>query len=223
MKNRLRLSRTGVIIVLLVLLMLLVNGLRIWGGALATLSSTLPRQLLPLLLLAAALGTDAMSLSVGIGLRGVTLREILRLSGVIGLFHVFMPLIGAWGGQYLGQLAGEPARWVGAAVVAFIGVRMIRDCLGNGDGDKCQYVLTGLPLLLLAASVSIDALSVGFSLGALGYNIFVAATLFGLVGAAMTAAGLLFGGRIGRSIGDRGGVLGGCVLVALAVHMLLEG
>ena len=102
-------------------------------------------------------------------------------------------------------------------------MRMIRDCLGNGDGDKCQYVLTGLPLLLLAASVSIDALSVGFSLGALGYNIFVAATPLR--------------SRWGRHDGRRvavwrkdwpihrrpGRVLGGCVLVALAVHMLLEG
>lgn len=223
MKHRLRLSRTGVIIVLLVLLVLLINRLRIWSGALAALSGTSPRQFLPLLLMAAALGTDAMSLSVGIGLRGVTLREVLRLSAVIGLFHVLMPLIGAWGGRYLGQVAGAPARWVGAAVVAFIGVRMIRDCLANGDGNKCQYILAGFPLLVLAVSVSIDALTVGFCLGTWGFNIFAAAALFGLFGAAMTAAGLLFGTKIGRLIGDRGGVLGGCVLVALAVHMLLEG
>lgn len=222
MKVRALVSRTGLTLVFLVLTVLLVKGLFTWGGSLEVLSGVVTRQALPLLLMAVALGTDAMSLSIGIGMRGVSWREVARVSLVIGIFHVLMPLAGAAGGFYFGLFAGEIAHWIGAGIVAFIGVRMIWGCLGNKQTMSSNWTLSGVPLLMLALSVSLDALSVGFSLGAFGYNIFITSLVFGVFGAGMTALGLLFGSRLGKLIGDRGELLGGAVLIILALHMLLE-
>ncbi|MGI6366600.1 MAG: manganese efflux pump MntP family protein [Bacillota bacterium] len=223
MKCRLRLSRRGMILIILILFIVLINRLLHWSGTLATLSGTVPRQLLPLLLMAAALGADAMSLCVGIGLRGVSWREVLRVSLVIGFFHVGMPLLGALGGHFFGMLAGGIARVLGAGLVALIGVRMIRECLGGKENPCSQWTLTGFPLLALATGVSIDALSVGFGLGAFGYNIFATALTFGVFSAAMSALGLVFGCRMGKLVGERGELIGGFVLLVLAIHMLFEG
>lgn len=181
-------------------------------------------QVLALLLMAAALGTDAMTLAIGIGLRGVSWREGLKASLVIGLFHVIMPLIGSWAGGYLSRVAGEIARATGAGIVAVIGIRMIWGCLKTGDeGREFQIKLSGLPLLLLALSVSMDALSVGLGLGALGYNIYLTAMLFGVFGAGMTAAGLFMGNKMGTFLGKYGEAVGGGVLIIIAIKMFLEG
>ena len=223
MKSKLRLSQIGIAVILVVLLVLLVTTLSQLGGAIATLSSVLgQRQLLPLLLMAVALGTDAMSLCIGIGLRGVDWQDVLRLSLVIGIFHIIMPLIGATAGQYFDQVVGDISHWVGAIIVAYIGGRMIWGCLKE-DCATPQLKLTGVSLLILSLGVSIDALSVGFGLGAFGYNILVTALVFGLFGGAMTAIGLLFGCRLGKIIGNRGELVGGFVLIILAMRMLFEG
>lgn len=181
-------------------------------------------QVLALLLMAAALGTDAMSLAIGIGLRGVSRREGLRTCVVIGLFHVIMPLIGTWAGGFLSRLTGDIARAAGAGIVAFIGIRMLWGCLKNRDEDcDIQIKLSGMSLCLLALSVSLDALSVGLGLGTMGYNIYLTAILFGLFGAGMTALGLFMGHKLGKFLGRYGEAVGGSVLIILAIKMFLEG
>ena len=223
MKNKLFISRAGVAVILMALLIFLVNRVLALGGVLAVMGGTFSSQTLPLFLVAAALGTDAMSLSVGIGLRGVSWKEVIRVSLVIGVFHVVMPLAGSVGGIFFGIFAGDLARWVGAAIIAFIGGRMIWGCFGRNECLSARWTLTGISLMLLALSVSMDALSVGFSMGTFGFNIYVTSLVFGLFAGGMTAIGLVFGSRMGKWIGDRGEMLGGGVLIILALHMLFEG
>lgn len=223
MKYKASLSRVAIILITLVLLLILINRLYAWGWALEVLGGVLTKQILPLLLVAAALGTDAMSLSIGIGLRGVSWREVVRVSLVIGLFHVLMPLVGTAGGHFFGMFAKGVAHWVGAGIVAYIGIRMIWNCFQKEQSLTANWTLSGLPLLMLALSVSIDALSVGFSLGTFGYSIYVTSFIFGLFGAAMTAIGLLFGSSLGKLFGGQSELIGGGVLIFLALHMFFEG
>ena len=129
MKCRLRLSRRGMILIILILFIVLINRLLHWSGTLATLSGTVPRQLLPLLLMAAALGADAMSLCVGIGLRGVAGG---RCSGEPGHGFFGDALAGALGGHFR-HVGGGIARVLGAGLVALIGVRMIRSAWGQRE------------------------------------------------------------------------------------------
>ena len=51
---------------------------------------------LVILIMAVALGLDAFSLGIGIGMKGIRLRDVLRISLVTALFHVIMPLIGMY-------------------------------------------------------------------------------------------------------------------------------
>lgn len=220
---RKQITRGPLLLMASLLLILLIN--RLWRFALVleAIGGGVTHQLGPLVLMGAALGTDAMSLSIGIGLRGVSRRDIFRVSTVVGVFHVLMPLLGLGLGQISGLLIGTYARWLGAAVVAWIGFRMIRGCIGFRECQASNWVLTGIPLLLLAASVSLDALSVGFSLGVFGYNVLVSALVFGVFGSLLTALGLLFGGNLGHWLGNRAELFGGGVLIILALHMFLEG
>jgi len=225
LRQRAVLSKLAFVVLAAVLLIILVNRLSSLGVTLAVLSRGSTGQVLALLLMAAALGTDAMSLAIGIGLRGISRREGIRVSLVIGLFHIIMPLIGTAAGGYLSRLAGGMAQIIGAAIVAFIGIRMVWGCLtsNSSNNQMTPWKLTGVSLLLLALSVSIDALSVGLGLGAFGYNIYLTSTLFGLFGAGMTAAGLFLGRKMGFLVGKYGELVGGGVLIILALKMFLEG
>lgn len=224
MKHRALLFRMLFVVLAAALLTLLVSRFSPLGGALAALGRVTPSQILALLLMAAALGTDAMSLAIGIGLLGITRREGIRISLVIGLFHIFMPLIGTAVGGYFSRLAGGITRAIGAGIVAIIGIRMVWGCLTSAEKDQgAQWKVTGFSLLLLALSVSIDALSVGLGLGALGYNVYLTSLLFGIFGAGMTAAGLFLGQKMGALVGKYGELIGGGVLIILALKMFLEG
>lgn len=221
MKHQVFLSRVLFALLGVALLLLVASSLDAPPAVFGSLSFG---SVFTLVLTGAALGADAMSLAVGIGIRGISRREGISVTLIIGLFHVIMPLMGVAGGSYFSRRAGGIAQVVGAAIVAVIGIRMIWGCLSCGDaGGKKEWKLTGLSLVLLALCVSMDAFSVGLGLGALGFNALFASFIFGLFGAGMTIIGLYLGRKMCTLVGKYGELFGGAVLVVLAIKMFLEG
>lgn len=70
---------------------------------------------------AIALGADAFSLSLAIGLSGIKKHMMVRLSLVVAVFHVVMPLGGMMLGQALGSILGRYASIIGALVLIGLG------------------------------------------------------------------------------------------------------
>lgn len=75
-------------------------------------------------------------------------------------------------------------------------------------------------IILLGATVSLDALSVGFTLGFQQASLGLAALVIGVVAGAMTYIGLGFGRRIEGWLGHRAVMMGGVVLVFIGFDML---
>jgi manganese efflux pump family protein len=173
-----------------------------------------------LLLVAIALGMDAMSLGFGVGMKGLSKSEIARMSLTIGIFHVIMPLLGMFLGLYLHQKIGDVTRIFGAVLLLFFGGQMIYQSFKYGH-EQAMAKTSGFGLLLFAMSVSIDALSVGFSLGLFEINPAMSVTLFGLVGALMAAIGLSIGSRMNRLLGNVSEIVGGLILIVFAVRFLV--
>jgi len=176
-----------------------------------------------LLLMALALGMDAFSLGLGMGMLKLQARDITRISLTIGLFHVLMPLVGMTIGQFLASQVGELTQWLGALLLIGLGLHMVWNSLRgeDEDGDRGASRTAGFGLVLFALSVSVDSLSVGLSLGALGASLWLAVALFGLCGALMAALGLAIGGRISHLFGEYGEAIGGGVLLAFGIKFLL--
>lgn len=177
-------------------------------------------SLVTLLLLAVALGTDAFSLCIGLAITGIQRRQALALVLAVLVFHIAMPIIGWWLGGFVSEAAGRVAAYLAAAVLVFLGLRMILDGLRR---SHCRFVVINglLGIIVLAAGVSVDALSVGFILGVVGQALFLTALVIGLVAGAMTAAGLFLGRSIHRWVGNRAQVLGGIVLIAVGLHLIV--
>lgn len=177
-------------------------------------------QFLTLLMIAFALGMDAFSLGIGVGMVGIRLREILRVSITIGLFHIAMPILGIAIGAYLSDLVGDIAVSFGGGVLMLLGLHMLWNGFGKGD-QKGVMRTTGFGLLLFAFSVSLDALTVGVSFGLMEVNKILAISLFGLMGTAMSYCGLLLGRSVGGWLGDYSEIIGGLILIGFGLKFVM--
>ncbi len=189
-----------------------------------------------LFILSAALGTDLFSIAVPIGMSRVRLRLILRSAAVFSLFHIIMLLAGYHAGHWLGHMVEHVGvyhidwpvatvqNWasaLGAVVLAGLGIRMIKENLFcKSEENLARHPLKGFPFVMLAASVSIDALAAGFSLGMMDVDLIQLSIILGTVIFAIAIAGLAVGRRVGRCVGSRAELIGGLVLLMLGAHLL---
>ncbi|GBF35651.1 hypothetical protein DCCM_4780 [Desulfocucumis palustris] len=173
-----------------------------------------------LLLLAVALGSDAFSMCLAIGITGVGKRQMFLISFTVLIFHIIMPLAGWYVGELAGRYIGNAAAIVGASILIFLGVKMLRDVIKKDPENAPKIALVNTwGLLLLAASVSMDALSVGFTLGTQKVNLIMAAGVFGLVAGLMTFGGLGLGRLLGRVAGERAQLAGGLILIGIGIKL----
>jgi manganese efflux pump family protein len=182
--------------------------------------SVLIGQFVTILIMALALGMDAFSLGIGMGIRGIRLVTIARVSIVIGLFHIIMPLIGMFMGQYVGTLLGDVATAAGGALLVVLGAHMVYTAL-RGDSSVAFDPRSLWGLLLFALMVSIDSFSVGVSLGMFSSDILLTVLTFGAFGGGMSVLGLLLGRRVGHWVGEYGEALGGIILLVFGLRFLI--
>lgn len=192
-------------------------------------------QLLTVLLVAVVLGMDAFSLALGMGIKGVSKRYERRFTALVAVFHVVMPLLGLSLGMAVGKLLGIWAGRIGAIILAYIGLQMIikayREMKPRAFAFKeaREHFSREAPaqsareewirLLLLTVSVSIDALTVGFSLGTMQAPLLLTVIIMGGVAGSMTMFGFKSGKLFSRVAGSYSQAAGGLVLIGLAVKM----
>ncbi len=176
-------------------------------------------SLLTLIALAVALGADAFSLCLALGMNGVRMFQVWLISGTVLVFHIIMPLIGFSIGDLAGKYIGQIASILGALILLYLGGKMIWEACKKKEEEPRIALLNTWGLLVLAFSVSLDALSVGFTLGTRNVNLPTAVLLFGLLAGLMTFSGLMLGKFIGRLIGNKAEILGGIVLVIIGIKL----
>ncbi|MFV8826315.1 manganese efflux pump MntP family protein [Alkalihalobacterium sp. APHAB7] len=169
--------------------------------------------------MATALGMDAFSVALGMGLVGLRYRQMFKIGIVIGGFHIIMPLLGIVTGKLVSNYFGLFATYLGGGLLLFLGLQMSISSLRNGEGRLMKPV--GLGLFVFALSVSLDSFSAGLSLGMLGAKTVIAVAAFGLMSMLLSWAGLVMGSRFKGIIGSYGELLGGLILIGFGVKLLL--
>lgn len=177
-------------------------------------------HLITILVMGIALGMDAFSLGVGIGLKGVRKLDVLKLSTVIALFHVLMPLGGMVTGYYVSGLLGGVATSAAGALLLLLGGHMVYSSL-RGEAVQSINHRTFWGVLVFAMSVSVDSFSVGVSLGMFASHILLTVLTFGFFGGFMSVLGLMLGRRFSGRLGGYGEALGGAILFAFGILFLI--
>ena len=99
-------------------------------------------------LLAVSLAIDCFTVSVtsGIILRRIQWRTFLKMAFFFGFFQALMPLIGWFGASRFRHLIEAYDHWIAFALLAFLGIRMIREHFK--DSEECSFDPTSLKVIL---------------------------------------------------------------------------
>jgi manganese efflux pump family protein len=177
-----------------------------------------------ILLIALGLAMDAFAVCLGAGttqhINGP--RPVFRLAFHFGLFQAIMPILGWLVGSTINQWIAPFDHWVAFALLAFVGVRMIRSGLQAEDDTETIDPSRGATLILLAVATSIDAFAVGLSLAVLNVGIIYPAVIIGLVAAGMSLLGIFLGSRLGKAFGKRMEVVGGLILILIGARVVIS-
>jgi manganese efflux pump family protein len=167
-------------------------------------------------LVALSLGLSNFAAAIGIGIYGSGPRTRLRVGIIFGVFEAGMPIAGLALGRGLAGALGGAAKWVSAGLLIATGAWAVLQAVRSdtSPGAAPDNYGTGR-LIVTGLALSIDNLAVGFALGAFRVSLPVAAVVIGAVSVALSLLGLELGARIGASLGRRGEILGGLVLVGV--------
>ena len=178
-----------------------------------------------LVTIAFALAMDAFAVAIGtsLSLKIVSKRQVFRLAFHFALFQALMPILGWSVGR---TLAAPLVKWGNAiafVLLALIALRAMWEGFHSTDEVSAprRDPTRGASLIGLSIATSIDALAVGLSFAVLEVNIWTPILIIGLVAGGMTHLGLILGSRLGRLFGSRMEILGGVILLAVAVRILL--
>ena len=154
------------------------------------------------LLIALGLAMDAFAVCLGAGttrhINGP--RPVFRLSFHFGLFQALMPVLGWLVGSTVQRWIAPFDHWIAFALLAFVGVRMIRSGLDANGEAHATDPSRGATLIMLSVATSIDALAVGLSLAVLSVGIIYPAIVIGIVAGGHVAARHLPGRPPGQGV-----------------------
>jgi putative Mn2+ efflux pump MntP len=178
---------------------------------------------LTILVIAVGLSMDAMAVSLGVGTTEHVndRRSKLRLAMHFGIFQCLMTLLGWLAGSAVAQFISTFDHWVAFALLAYVGVTMIRSGLRPEMASYQTNPSKGNMLVMLSVATSLDAMAVGLSMAFLNVSILYPALVIGLVTFGLSIAALFLGNRLGEKFGKKMEVIGGIVLIGIGLEILV--
>ncbi len=168
-----------------------------------------------------AVGLDVLAISVGVGVARLSFNARLRLGLAFAGSEIAMQMIGYALGVGAGRVLGNVASYVGFAILAFIGLVMIRNSLRGSPEEKFD-VTKGMGLLLTSLSISLDSLGVGIALPGVGIPLVPLLITVSITTTTFTFIGLAFGARLGERYEHGAERAAGAMLVMLAALFAIE-
>lgn len=178
--------------------------------------------IIELIIIGIGLAMDAFTVSLGKGLslRRVSPKHALIAGVWFGGFQALMPIIGYWLGHSFSAAVSDIDHWIAFLLLLVIGVNMMREAWA--DDAEQDDDLRPRKMFVLAVATSIDALAVGVSMAFFGVNIWMAATIIGVITLLFSFTGVYLGNCVGSRLGPRAGFAGGVILIIIGIKIVVE-
>lgn len=176
-----------------------------------------------LIVLAFALAMDAVAVSLaqGLLLRRPSWRDALLVAGMFGLFQALMPVLGWVLAFWFADAVSAATPWIAFGLLALIGGKMIWESFHEDEGGHTTPTVSIRSVTPLAVATSIDAAAVGVTFGVLEVEVAPAVVLIGVVTFVLSLVAVFAGSRVGERLGSWAEMLGGLILVAIGLRILL--
>ncbi len=178
-----------------------------------------------IILLALALALDSFAIAMGMGLSCTRRSRFFAFVAIVAVMHILFPLVGLAIGNVSAAYIGRAAAYAGGGLLVFLSLRILLPLfipkLKEKDKEKNEVVLDGYwSLIVVALSVSMDALSVGFSLGVVDF-VWYAPLVFGFTAGLFTVMGYIFGRLIGLKFRDWAEILAAIILLVIGIKIMI--
>ena len=171
-----------------------------------------------ILLIGISLSMDAFSLALVYGIQGMNKKQKLLLSIIVGIYHFIMPLIGLSFGSILNNINIISIDIIASLILIYIGIDLI---ISNSKKED-RLEITKIGFIIFGLSVSLDSLTVGIGLKAITNNYLISSIVFSISSLVFTYSGLLLGNLIGSKIGTYSKLIGGIILIFIAVITFIK-
>jgi putative Mn2+ efflux pump MntP len=175
-----------------------------------------------LVLFVLPLGLDTFAVSAALGAAGLPRRERLKVSLLLSGFEMAMPVVGLLVGRGLGHAIGSAADYTAAGALVALGLWML--AADDDDAGKARALGagSGLALIALGTSISLDELAMGFSMGLLHLSVVAAVILIGAQAFLVAQIGLRLGSYLSERARELAEKVAGVALLGLGVLVLVE-
>ena len=175
------------------------------------------------LLISVGLAMDAFAVSIckGICLKEINIKKQIKVGLYFGLFQAIMPIIGYFLGDIFNDYLLVFDHYIVFTLLVIIGVNMIMETIANKK-DTFDEQINFKSMFIPAVATSIDALAVGFTFAFVKVNIWSAVLMIGMIAYLFTYFGVKIGYKVGSRYENKAKVLGGIILILIAIKTLLE-
>ena len=173
------------------------------------------------LLLEIGLAMDAVAVSMANGLQNPKMKEErkMSISFAFGFFQFFMPVLGYFLLRTFTDFAPLLIQYISpisTLILSYIGLRMLLCGVKkqkNKEGEE-----TSGNLLFQAVGTSVDALSLGFTFSLYSIpKVCISSLIIGIVTFILSYAAILVGKKFGTIYAGKADILGGIVLILVAI------
>lgn len=171
------------------------------------------------LLIAVSLSMDAFSLSLIYGTYGLSKKSEILLAVIVGMFHLFMPLIGLGFGNIIMNYFIFNVELVVGIIFLIIGLEML---ISSKKEEELKILDSLVGFLFFGLSVSIDSLTTGIGLSAISNNYILVSSLFMIVSGIFTYIGLKLGGILSNKFGKYATIIGSIIMIVLGGSYILK-
>ncbi len=177
-----------------------------------------------IILVAIGLSMDAFAVSIsnGIILKRVNLKNAFKIALFFGIFQFIMPVIGWFAGLIFSDCIRSIDHWIAFILLTFIGGNMIYESKNEQIDNRLKNPEDNRVILLMAIATSIDAMAVGVSFAMLNIYILFPAIIIGLITFFISFIGVFIGKKVGELFKTNVETLGGIILILIGIHILLE-
>lgn len=180
-------------------------------------------EIITILLIALGLSFDtfAASISLGIVKSKIKFLQAIPVAFLFAIFQGGLTIGGYFSGAFISHWVEAVDHWIALALLAFIGGRMIWNSFQE-EKDKIIDYDNPRTLLSLAVGTSIDAFAVGISLGLIHTSIWWSGFIISSVTFLTSMVAMKIGKGIGKKFGDIAELIGGIVLIAIGIKIVIE-
>lgn len=175
-----------------------------------------------LFILAVGLSMDAFAVAIckGLSVQKLKPQHMLIVGLYFGGFQALMPTLGYLLGIQFEKYITAVDHWIAFILLVIIGVNMILESRHPAEEQAPDFGVK--TMLTMAVATSIDAFAVGISFAFLQVDIVPAVSFIGVTTFILSAIGVKIGNVFGAKYKSKAELVGGIILIAMGVKILLD-